>query len=106
MVDAPKPSERGQPLADALDQVAESLNSLSASVGSASGRDEANWPYPASAPAVPARGLRKAVRSFFRRLRRSRRLRYRLPRLFLAWTSFVATVGALVWVLFALWGPG
>jgi hypothetical protein len=105
-VDAPPP-EPGRPLADVLDDVVESLNSLSASVGATSGRVEADWFHPAWTTKAPkGRHLREAVSFFFRRLRRSRRLRYRLVRLAFAWTSLAAAVGAVVWVAFALRGPG
>jgi len=106
-VDAPPPPDLGKPLADALDDVIESLNSLSESVGATSGRVGADWSHPAWTTTAPkGRRLREAVRFFFRRLRRSRRLRYRLVRLVVLWTSFAAAVGGLVWVAFALRGPG
>ena len=106
-VDAPPPPELGKPLADALDDVVESLNSLSASVGATSGKVEADWFHPTWTTTAPkGRHLREAVSFLFRRLRRSRRLRYRLVRLAFAWTSFAAAVGAVVWVAFALRGPG
>jgi len=106
-VDAPRPPELGRPLADALDQVVESLNSLSASVGSTSGNVEANWSQPAWTTAVPARRrLVNALRFFFLRFRRSRRLRYKLARLVLAWTSLAAAVGVVVWAALALSGRG
>jgi hypothetical protein len=106
-VDAPRPAELDQPLADALDHVVESLNSLSASVGSTSAKMEPNWSHPAWTTTVPARRrLVKAVSFFFLRFRLSRRRRYKLPRLVLAWTSLAAAVGAVVWIAFALRGRG
>ena len=106
-VDAPPPPELHKPLADALDDVVESLNSLSASVGARSGWLEAEWSRAARRTTdSKRRRLRETVRVFFPRLRRSRRLRYRLVRLVVSWTSFAAAVGGLVWVAFALRGPG
>jgi hypothetical protein len=105
-VDAPRPPELGQPLADALDHVVESLNSLSASVGSTSGKVEANRSQPDWTTVPARRRPMKAVSFFFLRFRCSQRLRYRLPRLVLAWTALAAAVGAVVWVAFALGGGG
>lgn len=106
-VDAPRPPEVGQPLADVLDQVVESLNSLSARVGSTSGRVEGNWSHPAwTTPAPARRRLVTAVGFFFLRFRRSRRLRYKLPRLFLAWASLAAAIAFVVWVAFGFGGLG
>jgi len=105
-VDTPRPPELGQSLADVLDHVVESLNSLSASVGSTSDKVDANWSHPAWTTVTARRRLMKAVSFFFLRFRRSQRLRYKLPRLVLAWTSLAAAVGAMVWVAFALGGGG
>ena len=106
-VDATPPRELGHPLAEELDGLVESLNSLSASVGRGTGNPEANWPYLSwTTTAPPRRSRSERVKVFFRRLRRSERLRYKLPRLVFTWGSFVAAVCAVAWVAFALGGPG
>jgi hypothetical protein len=102
VLDATPPRELGQPLAEELDGLVESLNSLSASVGRRTGNAEADWPYLAWTATAPARRSRsEALTAFFLRLRRSQRLRYKLPRLVFAWASFLAAVCAVVWVAFA-----
>jgi hypothetical protein len=63
----------------------------------------------AAAPSGPigtyaSRGRRANLASFFLRVRRSRRLLYKIPRILVAWTALVGGVCALIWITFGVAG--
>jgi hypothetical protein len=51
-----------------------------------------------------SRVVREAMADYLLRLRRSRRLPYRIPRLVGAWTALIIGVFALIWITFGAVG--
>jgi hypothetical protein len=58
----------------------------------------------AMTPEVDARPPRADLPTVLFRLRRSRRLLYKLPRVFVAWTALIVGVCGLVWATFSIVG--
>jgi len=84
-----------EPVKEALDHLLDSLD-LSPASGEIVEDDEATYsPEPRSAHTYRSRGPRDDAAAFFRRVRRSSRLLYRIPRLLLAWTVLIVGLCAL-----------
>jgi len=101
--DGRSPPVRSEPLAEALDRLLEPLDSLPSRVGSAAETHEFDLRSPKD-KAVEGGRMTDALLMFPRRLHRSSRLRYRVLRLVIAWTSLGVAVFGVVWLTFALVG--
>lgn len=93
-----------EPVKEALDRLLDPLDLTPAHAETTEDDDGA-----ADAPARPvgvytSRGSRDNVAAFFVRVRRSRRLLYKIPRVLVAWTALVLGVCALIWIIFAAAG--
>ena len=93
-----------EPVQEALDHLLDSLD-LSPANGEIVEDDGASYSWePRSADTYRSRGPRDDVAAFFRRVRRSSRLLYRIPRLLLAWTALIVGLCALIWITFSFAG--
>lgn len=104
-LNGPSQPGRAEPLADALDHLLDPLDFTSSSAAGAAGDVDASRSRPGWGAVRPPGGTSDALAAFSSKLRRSRRPRYRIPRLMVAWTLFAAAVCGLVLVLFTLAGP-
>jgi hypothetical protein len=89
-----------EPLKEALDHLLDPLDWSTVRREIVEDEDAAQWSNP------PARVYtsRDGVGGFLVRLRRSRRLLYKLPRLFVAWTALIVGVCGLIWIMFSVVG--
>ena len=93
-----------EPVKEALDHLLESLD-LSPASGEIVEDDGASYSRePLPSDTYRSRGSRDDMAAFFRRVRRSSRLLYRLPRLLLAWTALLVGLCALIWITFSFAG--
>lgn len=92
-----------EPVKEALDHLLDPLD-LSAASG-----EQASEAAAADLAATPAatyasRTSSAGITAFFVRVRRSRRLLYKIPRLLLAWTALILGVCGLIWITFSVVG--
>jgi hypothetical protein len=89
------------PVTEALDHLLEPLDLLQQDFAS---RREPGWDVPLAGDRT-GNGLIGAVTRFRTRLRWSHRLRYRIPRLVIAWTSLSLVVICVVWLTLVVTAP-
>jgi hypothetical protein len=92
-----------EPVQEALDHLLDPLELSAASREPASEDDAADSPATA-AGMYASRRSSAGVTTFFVRVRRSRRLLYKIPRLLLAWTALILGVSGLIWITFSVVG--
>jgi hypothetical protein len=92
-----------EPVREALDHLLDPLDPSAASREPVSEDDPADSPTP-PAGTYSSRRSSASVSGFFVRVRRSRRLLYKIPRLLFAWTALILGVGALIWITFSVVG--
>jgi hypothetical protein len=92
-----------EPVKEALDHLLDPLDLSAASGEPASEDGAADLPAP-RAPTHASRTTSARVTAFFVRVRRSRRLLYKVPRLLLAWTALILGVCGLIWITFTVVG--
>ena len=92
-----------EPVKEALDHLLDPLDLPGASREPAEDEAAVDWPMPAAHIDTP-RGPRQVVAGFLVRVRRSRRLLYKIPRLLVAWTLLILGVSGLIWITFSAVG--
>jgi hypothetical protein len=91
----------------ANEPVQEALDHLLDPLGLPADKSQDVWDEAADEPEAghASRGRSGGGRAaFFRRLRWSGRLLYKIPRLLVAWTALIAGVCGLIWIAFAVTG--
>jgi hypothetical protein len=88
-----------EPVKEALDHLLDPLD-LSVASRAPVQEDGAAYSRVPQADTHRSRGPRDDMAAFFRRVRRSSRLLYRIPRLLLAWTALIVGLSALIWITF------
>jgi hypothetical protein len=86
----------GETVQDALDRL---LDPLDVSASQKIGQEDSDVP-----PGMHTRGPRVDIDAFLFRLKRSRRLPYKIPRLLAGWTALIVGVGGLIWITFSVVG--
>jgi hypothetical protein len=92
-----------EPVKEALDHLLDPLD-LSAASGEPASEDAAADLAAPPAATYASRTSSAGVTLFFARVRRSRRLLYKIPRLLLAWTALILGVCGLIWITFSVVG--
>jgi hypothetical protein len=93
----------GEPVKEALDHLLDPLDVSPPSQPIAPDEDSEYAPTPAAARSGP-RGWRDVVAAYLVRMRRSKRLLYKIPRLVVAWTALIVGVCGLIWITFGAVG--
>jgi hypothetical protein len=91
----------------ANEPVQEALDHLLDPLGLPATRSEDVWDETADEPEtirVSRSSSRGGVAGFLLRLRWSRRLFYKIPRLLIAWTALIAGICGLIWIAFVSTG--
>lgn len=92
-----------EPVKEALDHLLDPLDLSRTRQESVEDQDVAESSMPSDGMAR-SRGLHAISAGYLLRLRRSRRLAYRIPRLVVAWTALIIGVCGLIWILFGAAG--